>query len=71
MDSMPSITVKLKEAVIKQLQLPQGDLSIGRRLTHALVLDDAAVSADHASILYRRPGFLFKGSGQHQRHLHQ
>lgn len=50
MDSMPSITVKLKEAVIKQLQLPQGDLSIGRRLTHALVLDDAAVSADHASI---------------------
>ncbi len=50
MDSMPSITVKLKEAVIKQLQLPQGDLSIGRRLTHTLVLEDAAVSADHASI---------------------
>ena len=50
MDSMPSIIVKLNEAVIKQVQLPQGDLSIGRRLTHSLVLEDAAVSADHASI---------------------
>lgn len=50
MDSMPSITVKLNTAVIKQLQLPQGDLSIGRRMTHTLVLEDAAVSADHASI---------------------
>lgn len=50
MDRMPSIIVKLNEAVIKQVQLPQGDLSIGRRLTHSLVLEDAAVSADHASI---------------------
>ncbi len=50
MDSMPSIIVTLNKAVIRQLQLPQGDLSIGRRPTHALVLEDAAVSADHASI---------------------
>ncbi len=50
MDSMPSIIVKLQETVIKQMQLPQGDLSIGRRRSHALVLEDAAVSADHASI---------------------
>ncbi|MHB8253344.1 MAG: FHA domain-containing protein [Acidiferrobacter sp.] len=47
---MPSIIVKLDQAVIKHMQLPQGDLSIGRRRTHALVLEDAAVSADHASI---------------------
>ncbi len=50
MSSMPSIIVKLNKAVIRQMQLPQGDLSIGRRRTHALVLEDAAVSADHASI---------------------
>ncbi len=50
MDTMPSIIVKLKHAVIRQVQLPQGDLSIGRRPSHALVLEDAAVSADHASI---------------------
>ena len=50
MDIMPSITVKLDQAVIKQMSLPQGDLSIGRRNTHALVLEDTAVSADHASI---------------------
>ncbi|HUW97708.1 MAG TPA: FHA domain-containing protein [Acidiferrobacter sp.] len=47
---MPSITVKLNQAVIKEMSLPQGDLSIGRRRTHALVLEDAAVSVDHASI---------------------
>jgi len=50
MDSMPSIVVKLNQAVIKHLQLPQGDLSIGRRPSHTLVLEDHAVSADHASI---------------------
>lgn len=50
MDSMPSIIVKLDQTVVRQVQLPQGDLSIGRRRTHALVLEDAAVSADHATI---------------------
>ncbi len=50
MDNMPSIIVTLNKAVVRQLQLPQGDLSIGRRASHALVLEDAAVSADHASI---------------------
>lgn len=50
MDSMPSIVIKLNQAVVKQLQLPQGDLSIGRRPTHSLVLEDTAVSADHANI---------------------
>ncbi|WP_298139064.1 FHA domain-containing protein [Acidiferrobacter sp.] len=50
MDAMPSIIVKLNHTVIRQMQLPQGDLSIGRRPGHALVLEDAAVSADHASI---------------------
>jgi hypothetical protein len=47
---MPSLTIKLDQAVVKHINLPQGDLSIGRRPTHALVLDDAAVSIDHASI---------------------
>ncbi len=50
MDRMPSLIVKLNEAVVKQLSVPQGDFSIGRRRTHGLVLEDAAVSADHANI---------------------
>ncbi|MDA8390521.1 MAG: FHA domain-containing protein [Gammaproteobacteria bacterium] len=47
---MPSLTVKLDHTIIKQINLPQGDLSIGRRVTHGLVLEDSSVSADHATI---------------------
>jgi len=50
MENMPSLIVKVDQAVIREMSLPQGDLSIGRRRTHALVLEDNAVSADHASI---------------------
>ncbi|MDA8361292.1 MAG: FHA domain-containing protein [Gammaproteobacteria bacterium] len=47
---MPSLTVKLDHAIIKQINLPQGDLSIGRRNSHGLVLEDSSVSVDHATI---------------------
>lgn len=50
MDTMPSLIVKFAEGEVQRISLPQGDLSIGRRPGHALVLDDSAVSADHASI---------------------
>ncbi len=60
MELMPSLTVKLDHAVIKQISLPQGDLSIGRRNTHGLVLEDSSVSADHATIFTVGPDSFLK-----------
>jgi pSer/pThr/pTyr-binding forkhead associated (FHA) protein len=58
---MIRLLVKYKDRTIKELALDRIDtLSIGRNATHHLVLDNYAVSGDHAAILKEGNRYMLK-----------
>ncbi len=56
---MPSLTLKFKEKVIKEYRLDKGDtLTIGRKEDNDVVIENLAVSGNHAKIDAVGDGFL-------------
>ena len=57
---MPSLTLKYKENVIKKYPIKEGvSLTIGRRNTNTVVIENLAVSGNHAKIENVGDAFLF------------
>ncbi|MFZ5571202.1 MAG: FHA domain-containing protein [Thermodesulfobacteriota bacterium] len=56
---MPTITLKFKENIIKEVRLGRDDsLTIGRRDTNDIIIENLAVSGTHAKIDSVEDGFL-------------
>ncbi len=56
---MPTITLKFKENIIKEVRLAKDEsLTIGRRDTNDIVIENLAVSGSHAKIDSLEDGFL-------------
>jgi pSer/pThr/pTyr-binding forkhead associated (FHA) protein len=67
---MIRMLVKYKDRTIKEFALDRIDsLSIGRNPNHHLVIDNFAVSGNHAVILREGNRFILKGHPQQKRYL--
>ena len=48
---MPKVTLKFKEAVLKEIQLDKEVITIGRNPDNDIHIDNPAVSGSHAKII--------------------
>ena len=68
---MPKMIVSIDGVVIKEVQLTKDRTTLGRRPYNDIVIDNLAVSGEHAVLQMIGQRGLPRGPEQHQRHLRQ
>ena len=68
---MGKLVVSLDGVVIKEVQITKDKTTLGRRPYNDIVIDNLAVSGEHAVLQMVGRGRLHRRPEQHQRHLHQ
>jgi len=59
----PKVIVKYNESVLKEIDLDQSDLTIGRKADNQLVIEDSAVSGHHARLVKIQSVFFLEDLG--------
>ena len=59
----PKVIVKYNESVLKEVDLDQSDLTIGRKADNRLVIEDSAVSGHHARLVKIQSVFFLEDLG--------
>lgn len=60
---MPSVVITLDGEIVQEHTLTQARTTIGRRPWHDIVIDNLAVSGDHAVIIRTPEGYVIEDSG--------
>ena len=68
---MGKLVVSLDGVVIKEVQITKDKTTLGRRPYNDIVIDNLAVSGEHAVLQMVGRRRLHRRPEQHQRHLHQ
>ena len=68
---MGKLVVSLDGVVIKEVQITKDKTTLGRRPYNDIVIDNLAVSGEHAVLQMAGARRLHRRPEQHQRHLHQ
>ena len=68
---MGKLVVSLDNVVIKEVQITKDRTTLGRRPYNDIVIDNLAVSGEHAVLQTVGDRRLHRRPQQHQRHLHQ
>jgi FOG: FHA domain len=68
---MGKLVVSLDNVVIKEFQITKERTTLGRRPYNDIVIDNLAVSGEHAVLQMVGAGCVHRRPEQHQRHLHQ